>query len=982
MKASNGSDGVSLRSAARQSRWKKMKAFVTRNAIPNRAAARPSLSGSPSFNKSPAVRKDYRCRCIDLRALAPGIRCRFCLLQMMARQLSSEDRRAVEGCVNALFTLLAVFGFTTGHDQLQRLKAATRLQWCAGSVLSKSWMKFVKWKAAAFFHAYSDSVDVAPPCPMRSTAWITELPHVLCSGRAGRFASAISKSARGPSFLSSVLQLKKGCPRPGKKLVDQTVAAAVTALTVAHEEPAETTSLLPWGDVVVGAQIDNSLTRGRVEAELRRTVRELFRGHTYTDAMRHRPIFPSTRACVERSKGLGGASAALMPVISDVMGSEYNMPWEAVDAEDFILFRKPLRHAGDHVRSLTLKLSVPVWRVIHPTIPTPEWKELSYERREDLDSDREEIEEGPHFTCDLRELESDSRRLYAALMARAVNQVSLVVPVGLPESLKVRVISKGRAALGKVLHPMQKFMWSVVKSHPTFRLIGEPVTERVVQDGLGARLGDNEYYLSGDYSAATDNLAPWVSNCIANCICDESGMTAEERLCFLKSLTGNVFLLKGDKREEPKLVPQAWGQLMGSIVSFPVLCIANAALCRMALEVDCQRFKDLRATSILVNGDDVVFRTTLRGHKLWERITAFAGLTSSIGKTFLSRSFAQINSVNYQRLPVPVIQTVDGRPRPLWFKETPYVNLGLLFGLKRSGEIVGADSVVSAGRDGTLGARCRDLLRTCPADLKVPVMSTFLRYHHDILTSVKVPWYVPESWGGVGLPTVIQDSEIPDPGEVPTFVQWGPHELDLRVAARLRECPKDVNGRPKYPVQRPPASWVDWPVHKAVMEQLPYLQWGHPSATQERDFARLYGQLCVDRLFNAPESFWNLKAELVVVGGPCALCGESQKDHDDSTHEFQSLPHPKILKHQKHVMQVLRSNERSWRSARQHGNLPPPLSPSTLLSEDPEKPFLQVTFLSDLQPPQPFEFETVFDSPEPASFDELMWSWLVGYNWN
>jgi hypothetical protein len=126
-----------------------------------------------------------------------------------------------------------------------------------------------------------------------------------------------------------------------------------------------------------------------------------------------------------------------------------------------------------------------------------------------------------------------------------------------------------------------------------------------------------------------------------------------------------------------------------------------------------------------------------------------------------------------------------------------------------------------------------------------------------------------------------------------------------------------------------------------------------------------------------------LKAELVVVGGPCALCGEGQKSHDHNiSHEFVSIPHPKILKHKRRVMQVLKQNELSWKRALRAGNLPPPLSPSTLLTEEPEKPFLQVTFLSDLQPPKPFEFETVYDSPEPASFDELLWSWLVGYNWN
>ncbi len=99
---------------------------------------------------------------------------------------------------------------------------------------------------------------------------------------------------------------------------------------------------------------------------------------------------------------------------------------------------------------------------------------------------------------------------------------------------------------------------------------------------------------------------------------------------------------------------------MGSIVSFPILNIANAALCRLSLEESDHKRRKFRLTNqaypksgkiapLRVNGDDCL----LRGHKTrlrvsWEENTAFAGLSSSIGKTYFSPIFCTINSKIYE----------------------------------------------------------------------------------------------------------------------------------------------------------------------------------------------------------------------------------------------------------------------------------------------------------------------------------------------
>jgi len=85
-------------------------------------------------------------------------------------------------------------------------------------------------------------------------------------------------------------------------------------------------------------------------------------------------------------------------------------------------------------------------------------------------------------------------------------------------------------------------------------------------------------------------------------------------------------------------IPVCRGQMMGHILSFPLLCLINKAVSCMALPPD--RF-------IRVNGDDVLFAASPREYREWEIHTKNVGLKKSVGKNYYSRDMAMINSEVY-----------------------------------------------------------------------------------------------------------------------------------------------------------------------------------------------------------------------------------------------------------------------------------------------------------------------------------------------
>lgn len=223
---------------------------------------------------------------------------------------------------------------------------------------------------------------------------------------------------------------------------------------------------------------------------------------------------------------------------------------------------------------------------------------------------------------------------------------------GVLEPLKVRTITKGRALPYYAVHSVQKWMHTNLRKFEQFILIGQTVNEDIMKKFFAFRQA-GESFVSGDYSAATDNLKIAVTKAIFERILrklkyDLDGTdlpndwqpTEADMLIELSRKVLYEHDIDYPKNSGVQSTTQATGQLMGSPLSFPILCIANAIACWVSLFPE-KSFKDL---PILVNGDDIAFCCTEARYLKWSADLEQFGFVKSIGKNYFHDRFVIINS--------------------------------------------------------------------------------------------------------------------------------------------------------------------------------------------------------------------------------------------------------------------------------------------------------------------------------------------------
>jgi hypothetical protein len=330
----------------------------------------------------------------------------------------------------------------------------------------------------------------------------------------------------------------------------------------------------------------------------------------------------------------------------------------------------------------------------------------------------------------------------------------------LAEPLKVRTISKGNSLeyyLGKTF---QKSMWNHLQKYQQFSLTGKPVdieqlNEIIVQEdklvskinsciknefsklkrarNLYSRLPDSQKmytnkilgpcdgfydfkfdlgfdsWVSGDYKSATDKLRCAYTKeafeafllrlpkteIIQKLIIILRKTLYEHRLHYPKLVEEDI------KKEYGTFVQQTVGQLMGSITSFPILCIINLVGYWISLEkyiveiLNSVSSTDMQSTlysklnlfsmikdgegfnlklkvgdlPVKVNGDDILFRANEKFYTIWKETIAELGFELSVGKNYIHKKFLTVNSTlfSYQQ---------SNRT----FKLIDFFNVGLLMG--------------------------------------------------------------------------------------------------------------------------------------------------------------------------------------------------------------------------------------------------------------------------------------------------------------
>jgi hypothetical protein len=769
--------------------------------------------------------------------------------------LSKNEKRFVKDCVDVLYAILSIYGFES--------KGAKRLgtynHWIYCSSLCSP-LKFVKYKIAAFFSFWkatiSDEEAEMPPSPV---PLVLDNPSVILGGRAYRFCRNMSRSdvSRFNSLIVSILYSKKGMPRPPMDLVRKAELDAFDKLTTPCPNPQSV--LLPNSFGKENVQVACSVYT--LTEQIKRTVREILGPYAlsaseklsllgkqerfltplernellalnnqYTDRDRFTPFFPSTSANYINTRSLGGAVGTLLTDPEILSGLTVDESEQLIKID--LKMKSSLNVTGDS--------SVPFIQ--------------------------REIQ---HVTVDTVPLENRFRILYKRILEKALAEEPVAVPLGLPEALKVRVITKGPPFCYTAMKPIQKKLHSIMRHMRIFQLIGKPVDGNVLQDVLGAKLAPGTAFLSIDYSDATNELFSYCSEAAWEEISRVWQLSGTEYLVGLKSLTlhniqnpETVRSMKSAKslvaqlplpddilRHVQSFLPdfvsrdthtaQLRGQLMGSILSFPILCIVNAAVCRWAMEFDRDQVLALKDLPLLINGDDGVFKCSPAGLEAWEVISSLAGLSPSPGKVYYSRRFLNINSTQYEYSAAGLagfaFSDFDREcPRMFHFAKTQYVNMGLLHGLKRSG---GQFSLQDTNTHVTIGSRVRDLVSSCPVELRQRVLGQFIHLNSKVLFDAQIPWFIPEHLGGLGFP-ILPDSKVPD--------------RDLRLARKIFDHPD------KYPL---PGKLLDvpWQTWKLVQKRFSiprsfFIQ--DIGAYQNKDSSsdllslnRLLGLACVELLF-------------------------------------------------------------------------------------------------------------------------------------
>jgi len=666
------------------------------------------------------------------------------------------------------------FGYLTREGEVKKRADL----WCARMEKMEDspnrWIKFVKYKISAFYAAAHK--QELPPCP---DGLEDDRPNILIGGRWCRWFKLFKRDSslsRFHSFLFTLLQgVKKGCPRANQEGLQEAEKSTFCALT----GPAP---------LVTGCGYDNGWLFD-IRDDCDRTVDELFEGKTF-NLKDFLVGFPSTSATYYHSRSKHGAVAevakALEPVFDNTKAAQSCLPQYRPE---------------DRVNLDPLQ-------------------ESKFRRVVSTD------EESQSRFTEMRSQVSHQ------MLWQAIKERPVVKPVALAEALKVRVITKGPALTGYVLAPLQKFLHRTLRNHPTFLLIGEPVTEDVLRRRLG-ELPVGMKWLSGDYKDATDGLMSFVSDTICNRICDHifkgsdlSDDTQENlRKLFLRSLTGHEVDYGGN------ILPQTNGQLMGSIVSFPVLCIANAALCRRVIEFDARRRIPLHRCPLLINGDDCIFPSTDAGFIHWKECCMLYNMKPSVGKTYHSDEFLNINSTLFL-----YVRNVNGRTNAMYrakhgfwlnavgdFNEVKYINYGLVKHKKRSGGIMGPEDIFD--KFCNFGQNSKDLLNTLPEFCKTSVYNEYLREFGRIAKkcNIKIPWFVPQCYGGIG---------------IRPYGEWQCSRKDRRVCSLLK---KD---NVKFPNFSKDQTWV---THKAVVKVFDYADLSDDSDQYDHH----YGLLCTAVFFDS-----------------------------------------------------------------------------------------------------------------------------------
>lgn len=383
------------------------------------------------------------------------------------------------------------------------------------------------------------------------------------------------------------------------------------------------------------------------------------------------------------------------------------------------------------------------------------------------------VETGPHTLEGVLSyssvLETRDRRRELDELSDLISQEILRGNEGIPrydamieavlEPLKVRTISKGPSVPYYLAKVVQMALHGIMRKDEPFKLIGAPFcptdldSVRQSYKSNWLRDYDDANWISVDYSSATDGLSARYSAEILDRILARlsvrnlglsnvlKGVLAPHRIHYppVKTKNGMVTL---------KEVDQVNGQLMGSVLSFPILCIANLGV---FLYVKSRRFPGINPMTLLnsvrINGDDMLYIGSHTDWLLHHKVGARVGLAMSPGKAYIHKRYANINSVSVD-CDLSGYEEFGRLATPL---KVGYFNTGLMMGKHKVQSTVSRDGIEEFSYP--LSASLNELLSGSLEEKRIEVLKLYLSMHkNELLKETRGRnLFLPVSVGGMGV---------------------------------------------------------------------------------------------------------------------------------------------------------------------------------------------------------------------------------------
>jgi len=471
----------------------------------------------------------------------------------------------------------------------------------------------------------------------------------------------ISYSRKNTHLWFSWLQAKRSCLPASQDMINVTYDKHFQTLTKVDDADDKTINAIMHNEDFID-HLD--VIRGNMKSFLLKET------ETYTDKT------PSLSASFESSRSAGGSYNELNKIVNNCYGSHPTWTyWEG----------NP-QFCDNYIEQDGIPVNPSFWLGQNSDLVKMEYRNITVRKTSTIRHSvveirsRGSLESQVDWNEELRKKRYASKRNFLCQLPKLDAKIQ-----GIVEPMKVRVISKGPAAEYYAMKQIQQALHTSLRGMKCYRLIGRPLSPTDIMDlddaPIRYGLTGTEEWISVDYSAATDNLSWKYSGKILDYLIQDLPLMWQNEARLVLGPHTLTYPKENGKGYEvnPRGVMER-GQLMGSILSFPILCIANLGLYLHVTEAYQKDWKQYeRYNSVLVNGDDMLYLAPRELFSMHIDAGKKVGLEMTVGKAYHHKSYTNVNSTC-------VICPIGGLPYQIDF-----LNTGLFQGTNKVMERVSGE---------------------------------------------------------------------------------------------------------------------------------------------------------------------------------------------------------------------------------------------------------------------------------------------------